>query len=737
MTTQPTGEAARSHSAGPAVRDSRWSSPASVKPAAESSRQPAADANPAALSASKSSKPAAQLSPQPSANPSASGEKPSNAATVASAIEETMKQGNAPGTDAGDSDAWLARIHLLNGGQNMPKFGGFGSNGSLDAASGSPLGGLSTDEEAQAAKKAERAVADAWGAGKNVWQKNQQQRPEQPSSQATSPPVPATAAAQISQPTAQKDASAARASAELTKAEVTESSAKDSPKPTTTERSSGKKASSKEGSNRKGQQAAAPSFEDVSKWPAPVEAVKKSTDKAKSPTLSAEAAQTSISPQTEKSIYETLSELQLEVAPGAAPHAATGSVANGRKGKQWISIVPNITHASSNQKQQPRAGDAKGKGNNKLAKKEKTAQRQARSPHNAKKEELGGNAAPGDAEAGHASAVAQLEQPQGAPESTGPQGQKAEPSAALPAPDAAAPHARDGSPAKQAPHLSRNSSGQGSRTYSPIQTPPSGTPRMNGSMPGPHNYTSPRGSMAYPMQPPFGPRSGGMSPSSGFHPNGGYPMPAGRGSGWTPFMPYARPPLPPQLLEQTSQTGAPIPSGTPGQLLGQIEFYFSQRNLEGDFFLRQKMDGQGWVDISVVAAFKRVQNITRDLRLIEDALLHSAVLDVDTERKKVRRRYGWEMFVLPEGGSVSMQHSAEAHGSTGASATPTASRGSTGLASPPSSFSRSSEDVSDANGHDDDEHRSKDQGGDDDDQILGIVASSGLGGTLDKHSSAR
>lgn len=233
-----------------------------------------------------------------------------------------------------------------------------------------------------------------------------------------------------------------------------------------------------------------------------------------------------------------------------------------------------------------------------------------------------------------------------------------------------------------------------------------------------------------------------MSPSHGYHPNNGaYPVPAGRGAGWAPFVPYARPPLPPQMLEQTSQTGVPIPSGTPGQLLGQIEFYFSQRNLEGDFFLRQKMDGQGWVDISVVAAFKRVQNITRDLRLIEDALLHSAVLDVDTERKKVRRRYGWEMFVLPEGGSAlsSMQHSVEAQGSTGASATPTASRGSTGLASPPSSFSRSSEDVSDANGQDDDDegNRGKDQGGDDDDQILGIVASSGLGGTLDKQSSTR
>jgi la-related protein 1 len=70
-----------------------------------------------------------------------------------------------------------------------------------------------------------------------------------------------------------------------------------------------------------------------------------------------------------------------------------------------------------------------------------------------------------------------------------------------------------------------------------------------------------------------------------------------------------------------------------GKLLNQIEFYFrwlhwpscttefitwcfrlssscslihSKENLCSDVYLRQQMDGQGWVDISLIAGFKKV-----------------------------------------------------------------------------------------------------------------------------------
>ena len=46
------------------------------------------------------------------------------------------------------------------------------------------------------------------------------------------------------------------------------------------------------------------------------------------------------------------------------------------------------------------------------------------------------------------------------------------------------------------------------------------------------------------------------------------------------------------------------------------EYYFSGDNLQRDFFLRRKMDSSGWIPISLVASFHRVQALTQDVQLI-------------------------------------------------------------------------------------------------------------------------
>ncbi|CAD6898532.1 unnamed protein product [Tilletia controversa] len=89
------------------------------------------------------------------------------------------------------------------------------------------------------------------------------------------------------------------------------------------------------------------------------------------------------------------------------------------------------------------------------------------------------------------------------------------------------------------------------------------------------------------------------------------------------------------------------PDAVRAQALSQLDFYFSPRNLEGDFFLRQRMDSHGWVSIPIVAAFKKVRQITTDVNVIRDAMLYSYNLEVDMENWRVRKRYGWEEYVLP------------------------------------------------------------------------------------------
>lgn len=50
------------------------------------------------------------------------------------------------------------------------------------------------------------------------------------------------------------------------------------------------------------------------------------------------------------------------------------------------------------------------------------------------------------------------------------------------------------------------------------------------------------------------------------------------------------------------------------------EYYFSIENLERDFFLRRKMDQQGFLPISLIASFHRVQALTTNVNLILEVI---------------------------------------------------------------------------------------------------------------------
>ncbi|CAO3642324.1 unnamed protein product [Cunninghamella blakesleeana] len=78
----------------------------------------------------------------------------------------------------------------------------------------------------------------------------------------------------------------------------------------------------------------------------------------------------------------------------------------------------------------------------------------------------------------------------------------------------------------------------------------------------------------------------------------------------------------------------------------QIEYYFSIDNLCKDLYLRSKMDKDGFIELSVLASFNRVKGLTTDLNLIHDALAQSQIVEVSSD-KKIRKREGWELWVLP------------------------------------------------------------------------------------------
>lgn len=68
----------------------------------------------------------------------------------------------------------------------------------------------------------------------------------------------------------------------------------------------------------------------------------------------------------------------------------------------------------------------------------------------------------------------------------------------------------------------------------------------------------------------------------------------------------------------------------------QIEYYFSEVNLEKDVYLRSKMDELGFIDLSLICGFKRVKNLSMDERLIRDSVKKSEKLEVKLESETGR-----------------------------------------------------------------------------------------------------
>jgi len=55
------------------------------------------------------------------------------------------------------------------------------------------------------------------------------------------------------------------------------------------------------------------------------------------------------------------------------------------------------------------------------------------------------------------------------------------------------------------------------------------------------------------------------------------------------------------------------------------EYYFSEENLQRDFFLRRKMDKDGWIPASLIASFHRVQQVTHDVNFIVEVKAFSCL----------------------------------------------------------------------------------------------------------------
>lgn len=150
----------------------------------------------------------------------------------------------------------------------------------------------------------------------------------------------------------------------------------------------------------------------------------------------------------------------------------------------------------------------------------------------------------------------------------------------------------------------------------------------------------------------------------GYYPAQPQPMPFAYAYGSPPNEMYFPTAAPPPPLPMTQAFGLD-PLRT--YILGQLEYYFSMQNLAMDFFLRQQvsferseisriapetfvclqMDSNGWVDISMIACFNRIKNLTEDVTVVKEAAEISAMLEVRDD--KLRLANGeYRQWVLPD-----------------------------------------------------------------------------------------
>ncbi|XP_031559596.1 la-related protein 7-like [Actinia tenebrosa] len=75
------------------------------------------------------------------------------------------------------------------------------------------------------------------------------------------------------------------------------------------------------------------------------------------------------------------------------------------------------------------------------------------------------------------------------------------------------------------------------------------------------------------------------------------------------------------------------------QLKDQIEFYFSDSNLQKDRFLKQAIskNPNGYISVKTIADFNRMKQITKDITLVIKAIKSSSLLQLNDDESMVRR----------------------------------------------------------------------------------------------------
>lgn len=187
-------------------------------------------------------------------------------------------------------------------------------------------------------------------------------------------------------------------------------------------------------------------------------------------------------------------------------------------------------------------------------------------------------------------------------------------------------------------------------------------PKAGAPGPGGLVMAGPPGAMPlhYGAMPAYGAMPGGQMaaiPYATAMPSMGYPMTGMAGMGIMPYYVMPQPnhagmpaqpymPATPQQLQQPPPMSPEQRERLKTEMEKQIEYYFGMENLLKDVYLRKHMNEEGWVPISLLQGFPRIQQITHDPSILVDAITASQLIEISPQSTHMRLKNEWPRWIL-------------------------------------------------------------------------------------------
>ncbi|KAI6214998.1 hypothetical protein M3Y94_00333700 [Aphelenchoides besseyi] len=90
--------------------------------------------------------------------------------------------------------------------------------------------------------------------------------------------------------------------------------------------------------------------------------------------------------------------------------------------------------------------------------------------------------------------------------------------------------------------------------------------------------------------------------------------------------------------KDATESKAPESNELNDQVLRQVEYYFGDINLPRDKFLQEEMKkDDGWIELTTMLTFNRLAKLTKDVKVVADALKDSELIEVSEDGTKIRR----------------------------------------------------------------------------------------------------